>query len=145
MWAGFEQRKSEMAQKQRKRGFSLVEVMLALVLVSFSLMLVLGTFPTVLANLDHLDVSERMYLTTQQTLNQIINNRTFVSTTAFEITPAPPQMPTDSKGTPKGKIICKGETPLPVGDPRYQLVYVEITWKRGAVNTSFRLSGYITP
>jgi prepilin-type N-terminal cleavage/methylation domain-containing protein len=134
-----------MSRNTKTRGFSLVEVMVALVVTCFGLILLLGIFPMAMKNADNLDISERMHLAGQQAMEQILLGNTYVNTIPTEMTPPPAQMPRDINGKPVGKISYWGEIPTPLGDPRFQKVYVEVTWQQGTRKQSFKITGYVAP
>jgi Tfp pilus assembly protein PilV len=137
-----------MSLNVKKNGFSLVEVMLALVLTGFCIIMILGIFPIAMKDADNLDVSERMYLTGQQAMDQITFSNSFINTSLTKMNPPPVQMPTDSSGKPMGEVYYWGNIPEPPVEPRFQEVFVEVRWKQRRAEgmqrvQTYRISGYI--
>jgi prepilin-type N-terminal cleavage/methylation domain-containing protein len=138
------------------KGFTLVEVLLALAILSLCTITLIGLIPTAYNNITKTSKTTAMVLATQKKMDEILHENTIHVAERQEI-PADelPAELIDSDGKPLVVIEFWRELPQPYYDPRYQVVYVEAQWLEASKNNdkkdsgtqrkAYRLTGMVVP
>lgn len=124
----------------RKKGTSLVEVMIAMVLFSLGVLAVIGLFPVLFkANLNNWKTLQMEHLA-QEKMDEIISDNSFISTTSrYDV----PDILAD-EGDDESKRIWWGESD-PDGNPNIQIVKVKIYWFDDDRVKTYTLTGAVAP
>jgi prepilin-type N-terminal cleavage/methylation domain-containing protein len=125
------------SKKTIKRGFSLIEVMVAMAVFSVGVVAVSWLFPIALDNLKESQRATTMALVARQTMDEILVKRMF-------ITPVNNKMLVNPSPRNDCQVYYSGKPPEPSGAPRYQEVEVEVIWMYKGIPRTYKLSGIVS-
>jgi prepilin-type N-terminal cleavage/methylation domain-containing protein len=130
--------------KSTNAGFSLVEVLIALTIVSVVVTVVLGVYPIIFKNVINNRNAVDLVVATQQVMDEKMAEGAIISQTPYEYKDLPNSFPRDSSGKPLGKILVWGDKPEPPGSETFQIIYVKaiLTW--GSENKNEKMSYILT-
>lgn len=127
-----------------KNGLSLIEVLLALGVLTVGILAVVGIFPGIFRiNANTWRTTEVMILA-QQTMDEILSQNQYIDTSPVTVNPAPTQIPRDSDGVPVGYVKYWG-TSDPGGNPNIQIINVEVVWVAQGRTKTYKLKSAISP
>jgi prepilin-type N-terminal cleavage/methylation domain-containing protein len=131
--------------KLRKSGFSLTEVLVALVVVSLGVLVVMGCFPLIARSTNKTTENRAMVILAQSIMDRLLMNNVFVALQPVDAKDLPPSLtaPLLSIGTVAVKYW--GEKPEPTSTPKHQIVHVEVTLTSGQTARKVQLSGTVCP
>jgi len=122
--------------RKKFKGFSILEVMLAMALLSMGILAILGVFPMAQKLNRQAWVRTTAYILAQQKMDQILGDNQFISVDANS---------DNCDAIPQGYRRWWGE-PDPGGNPRLQLIHVEVAWvDRYSGVQRVELAGMVAP
>lgn len=127
-----------------QRGLSLIEVLIALAVLSVGVMGVVGIFPTVSRHNANNWKSTKVMLLAQKTMDSLIAANTYIGTSPVVVSPSPPEIPKDAAGIPVGFVRYWGESD-PGGNSRIQFIKVEVVWTEAGGTKRYLLTSAISP
>jgi len=128
---------------KRRRGLSMIEVLIALVVMSIAILAVIGAFPTVFKTDRRTMFSSIALYDAQTALDTVLRANVFVSTTPVVTTPFSNPTP-GAVGLPNGFQSVVGSAD-PGGNANFQQVSVTETWVENGRVRSITLVSEVEP
>ncbi len=125
-------------------GLSLIEVLIALAVLSIGLMGVIGIFPAASRHNANNWKSTSVTLLAQRIMDGILTSNVYVPTSPTVVDPPPEEIPRDPNGDPVGFVRYWGESD-PGGNSRIQYVKVEVVWTEAGATKRYVLTSAIAP
>jgi prepilin-type N-terminal cleavage/methylation domain-containing protein len=132
--------------KKRKKGFSLVEVLIALAVFTMGIISVLGAFPLIYESIGKNETNVKISLLGQYYMDRMLIRENWVPTAAVEVTTLPETFAGVFDPALEVKVKYWGATPVQTTPKTgYQNVFVEVTYKYKNLTRTHKISGILHP
>jgi prepilin-type N-terminal cleavage/methylation domain-containing protein len=129
-----------------KSGMSLIEVLVALLVVTMGLLIVLGCFPVIARSIDKTSEDRNLVLLAQSVMDRLLMDNNFIQVKEVVEKDLPRDILKELQGRGTITVKYRGEVPLPTAtNPKYQRVHVEVTLSRPKTPKKIKLTGVICP
>ncbi|MHC9543999.1 MAG: prepilin-type N-terminal cleavage/methylation domain-containing protein [Vulcanimicrobiota bacterium] len=123
-------------RKVKNKGFSLIEVLIAMLIFTVGVLAIIGLFPTIGRLNKGSELSNQALMLAQARMDQITTNNALISTTATIANP---------KELPAGATLRWWGESDPNGNSAMQQVKVEVTWVENGRSRKITLTSIISP
>ncbi|MCE1245785.1 MAG: prepilin-type N-terminal cleavage/methylation domain-containing protein [Firmicutes bacterium] len=124
------------------RGLSLIEILIAIGVLSVGVLAVIGMFPSFFKLNANSWTTTQVMLLTQEKMDEILSSNAYISTTPS--TDYPGIIPRDGSGNPLGYRRWWGESD-PGGNTNIQIIKVEVVWTERSRVKRYTLTGAVAP